>query len=511
MAGEPQEHAGQPEREAAAPAAAPRSNRVAALVLFVAIAGAPLPFGSRDPTTVAFWCFLLGVGLLFVSPRHLRGPHLALLAGIAFVVAGYGFVLHEQLADHPWIASPHPIWAQASELLGKPIKPSVSIVRDDPLYALGAPLSALLALILGLVVGADRPRARQALLVMAWAGAAYAVYGILSLLLDPGTILWREKTAYVGSLTATFINRNTAATYFGSCAAVWLVLLMESVRGRLPRGPIAWRKALGYILTDTPPDLAIRFVVFFVCLAALFMTGSRGGVIFSLLVLVIAFVLFFRRDLPRGKNLIVAVVAAGAMALILLQLMGGNVGQRIDASGLADAGRLSAWRSTLRIIADNPWFGTGLGTFAWAFPPYRSADISMQGVFDLAHSTPLELAAELGIPLACVVAIAWLVALAVLARALRGARRNSGVALAALAVSLIALLHSSIDFSLQMTGYAIVAFALVGVGLAQSFNAGEEPSPRRRRTRHAEAAAATRENAEAIVGSSYGRGVEEVR
>src|SRR4051812_18552442 len=69
---------------------------------------------------------------------------------------------------------------------------------------------------------------------MAWAGAAYAGYGIFSLLVEPRMILWRGKTAYVGNLTGTFINRNTAATYFGSCAAVWLVLLMESVTRQVP-------------------------------------------------------------------------------------------------------------------------------------------------------------------------------------------------------------------------------------------------------------------------------------
>ena len=71
---------------------------------------------------------------------------------------------------------------------------------------------------------------------------------------------------------------------------------------------------------------------------------------------------------------------------------------------------------------------------------------------------------------------AWAVALIILARALRGPRRHSVVPLAALCVALIALLHSAIDFSLQITGYAVVAFAIVGVGLAQSYPANESSS-----------------------------------
>src|SRR4029078_5754735 len=148
------------------------------------------------------------------------------------------------------------------------------------------------------------------------------IYGILSLLLEPNMILWREKTAYVGSLTATFINRNTAATYLGSCAGIWLILLMGAVRGRLPRGPIVWKDAPRYLMDDLPANIAVRFVAFFVCLAALFLTNSRGGVIVTLFVLVIAVAIFLRRDLPRGKNLIVAVAAAGSRGPVLWQLMG---------------------------------------------------------------------------------------------------------------------------------------------------------------------------------------------
>ena len=151
-----------------------RPNRFSSFILYVAIGGAPLPFASRDPITVAFWCFLLGFGLLVASPRQLRSGHFLLLGGIAFIIACYGFVLHEQLADHPWIASPNPIWAKASELLGRPLPPSVSIIRGEPFYALGSQLANVLALVLGLVVGADREHARRALQVMVWAGVGYA-------------------------------------------------------------------------------------------------------------------------------------------------------------------------------------------------------------------------------------------------------------------------------------------------------------------------------------------------
>jgi O-antigen ligase len=161
---------------------------------------------------------------------------------------------------------------------------------------------------------------------------------------------------------------------------------------------------------------------------------------------------------------------------------GGTLSARIDVNGLSDAGRISAYRSTLRIIADNPWFGTGLGTFASAFPAYRRDDISIWGIWDIAHSTPLEFASELGLPMTAVVGVAWVAAFVLLLRASRGQR--IAIPLSVVLVSFIAMLHSSIDFSLQIGGYSIVVFALLGVGLSQAVRpAWAAQSGARRRSR----------------------------
>jgi O-antigen ligase len=162
-------------------------------------------------------------------------------------------------------------------------------------------------------------------------------------------------------------------------------------------------------------------------------------------------------------------VIGGLAAFVFLEILGGNVINRFQEEGFVDQGRLETYRSTLRMIADHPWFGSGLGTFRWSFPAYRSANVSMWGVWDLAHSTPLELAADLGLPLAGLTILAWLIVLAVLIRGARIRRRDLIVPVGALAVAILGLAHSVIDFSLQIPGYAIVVFALVGAGLVQSF------------------------------------------
>src|SRR5579872_1896099 len=86
------------------------SAKVAAGILYAALAFPPFLFGSREPTTVAAWCALLGLGLIVAPLRRLEYGHWLVIGGLAFVALCFGIVLHEQLSDHPWIAPFNPIW-----------------------------------------------------------------------------------------------------------------------------------------------------------------------------------------------------------------------------------------------------------------------------------------------------------------------------------------------------------------------------------------------------------------
>lgn len=445
----------------------------ATFLLFFVAAGAPFPFGSTNDLSIAFWSLCLGIAVIFAPTRDLRKPHMWMIAGIGVVVAGYAFVLHEQLSDHPWVAPFQPIWKQASDLLGVPIAPSASIVKNEAFFALGAPLANILAILLGITVGADRERARRMLWVIAVSGALYALYGVLSFLIEPTLILWRDKTAYLGSVTGTFINRNTAAAYFGSCAVIWMLLILEDVRRRLPERHVEWKRVSRDVAEIPPRQILPQLGALLICLMAMFMTGSRAGVSLSLLAMIASFTVFLRKDLPPRSGIWISLGSGVVVALGLMQLLGGRVSSRFDSQGLVDEGRIETWKSTLQIIADNPWFGTGMGTFQWAFPPYRSPNISIRGIWDIAHSTPLELASDVGIPMALLVAAAWAVMLVILGRGVFARRRDAIIPLAAAATASLSLLHSCLDFTLQIPGYSIPFFALFGAGLAQSFRIRE--------------------------------------
>lgn len=440
-------------------------NRVSSFILLTTVALAPLPFGSTDSVFIAVWCVALGMALIAASLAPLRKVHFCYLAGWAVVLCAYALVLHEQLAAAPWLrASPHPIWQEAAELLDAPLKPSVSIAQDQAVLSLGAPLAAMLALACGFIVSTDRKRANQVLRVIAWSGASYAVLGIVAYLIDPTRTLWRDS-AYASSLTTPFINRNTAAVYFGSCAIVCSLLFWQEARLNTLSGYFSL-----LVNSETPRRLLQPLAMFGLCFVAMLLASSRAGVVLSLLGMVLAFTFYFWRQMPRRSGPLMSLLIGGGIALVALQILAARVGMRFDASGVTDLGRLDTYRATLQMIRDHPWFGIGLGSFVRAYPAYRSDEISMFGVWDRAHNVLLEIAAEMGIPLAVLVALGWAVILGTLGYGVFVRRRDLIVPVAALSVAIIAVLHALVDFSLQIPGFAIPALALIGAGLAQAFS-----------------------------------------
>src|SRR6516225_9364006 len=137
-------------------------------LLYLVVALAPLPLGSTEPAVVAIWCVVLGATVILASLLEIRTPQLVFIGLAAVLALMYGVVLHEQLSVHPWFASPHPIWKETAELLQIPIEPSASIARNQPLFAIGAPLAGLLSFLCGLMVGTKRSHARLLLKVIAW-------------------------------------------------------------------------------------------------------------------------------------------------------------------------------------------------------------------------------------------------------------------------------------------------------------------------------------------------------
>lgn len=444
-------------------------NAPAAWLLCAVVALAPLPFGSTDPRVVAVITLVLSMALVLASVRSFTSRELLFLFCFAGVAAVWALVITEQLSSMPMGGerAANSIWPQTSAILGRDLPSSVSIARHQPYFAAGSQIACMLAMVTGFLVSRDRGAAHLLLKAFATSGAVYAAYGIFSFCFWPDYVLWHTKVGYRNSLVATFINPNVAAVYFGSSAMVWMLMLAKALPVNSASGH-PWRDTFDALFTHPSGAVLICFTACLVVSSAMFMTGSRAGSIFSLLAIAGALATLYRRELGlRGLLLTFPLYAAGTI-IAALQIFGARVEQRFDSEGLGDSGRWNTYLSTLNIIGDHPWLGSGLGTFRWAFPKYRSGGVPIAGIWDRAHSVTLEIASEMGIPFASLIIVCWLLILILMGRGILIRKRDEILPLAAFWISILALLHSQIDFSLQIPGFAVPVCAVVGMGLAQA-------------------------------------------
>jgi O-antigen ligase len=295
---------------------------------------------------------------------------------------------------------------------------------------------AFLPLLSGFLVGNGRAFAKSIIRTVAWSGAFYAIYAILSFIWEPGMVLWRNKIAYTTVLTGTFINRNTAAIYFGTCAVLWLLLFFKSMFGPTLRIS-ADTHLSSLLLRDMPRRAVLNLGMFMLLMSATFMTGSRAGSLLFLLGSAGVCFLLLRKKGSGGKAVLGLLAGLALAGAILLEIVGSGVDARIGSEGLADAARLSVYRAVLRLIIDHPW----LGAFAWVFPNYRPTDISGFGVWDREHNTLLEIASEQGIPFAVLVLGAFLMIIWTLVIGSRVRRSGKIYPVAGLLFALLSATH----------------------------------------------------------------------
>lgn len=454
------------------------AQRLAVAIFATTVVLVPFPFGSTDLYLVSIWCIALAAALVPATLLPVEGRRAAMLFGLLVVAGAFAALVLIQLSPGNGLARPDAIWQQASEVLGVPLTPSLSIVRDQPIYAAGPILAVILTVATALFLGGDLGIARRVSRVIAWSGFGYAAYGIVSAILEPTLVLWADRTGYNGKVIGTFLLANTAATFFGCHVVLWELQLLEALRAVLPPGTVTWKRFNRRVLEKPTRAIAVPFSGFVICLTALLMTGSRAGTVISLVAATLCVLKVFWNDLPhvRGRSKLVGGVVIGA--LLLLQIFGGTVNTRFNTTGFDDEGRWDVIAATMRIVADHPWFGSGIGTFPAMFPTYRQIPPDMTGRWERAFDTPVELASEVGLPMTGLIAALIAVGLLAMILRLRIAQRSQYVLLGGLATAGIALTHSLIDYPLQIPGLAVTVAAIGGLGVAQALRPHRlQPSP----------------------------------
>jgi O-antigen ligase len=441
------------------------------------VALVPLPFGANRPWAWSLLAAAVGVVALAWAAAAWRRPALVAIAWRrhAFVTIPFLAVLAwalVQAASFTPEAWHHPLWQAAGRALGRGLPGAISL---DP----GATEEAAMRLLaygavffLAVQLGRNAERARRTLWVVVLAGTAYAVYGLTLELGGQRMILGYVKWAYGDSLTSTFVNRNAYAVQVGLALIAALALLADAVRGS-GRYRLTSRVGFAHALETLPPAAFVLLAVAVTLATTLVMTRSRGGLAAcAMAVAALAVAFGLRRETAR-KGLALGIgTLVGAAAI--LAISGGLLWNRI-AEGIGQTtGRGVVHALALDAIADRPWLGHGLGAFgelfrvyrddrfAWATPAYREA-----------HSTYLELAAELGLPAA---ALLILVVATIGAMCLVGAARRRRARIypcVGFAAATLVGLQALFDFAIQIPAVAVTFLALAGVGFAQAYRTEE--------------------------------------
>jgi O-antigen ligase len=424
---------------------------------------APLFFGSVDLFWIAVWTILLSFSALCGVLTPMDTGQSRILFCFLALCGIYALVAVIQAAPHVVDALNDPSWRRANELLGLDAPPRISSRAEIPPLAIGHFLLLATAFTSGFCIGTSRQNSDRLVWFAQYSILLYAIYGLAALILTPDTVLWAPKLAYRGSLTATFVNHNTAATFVGAGAILWFCFALSSLQS------FRFSSIRLLLLIRANEQLAFRVLArsagALACFFALLLTGSRGGLICSCLGLLVAVALMVaNRKKPSFWHMVAWGGVALAATIVLLSRLG-----RIGSHGLFDDARWSVYEFCVEAIRQRPFLGAGVGTFADLFPSLRASDFYSWGVWEQAHSTILEIAVEMGIPVAALIMVAALASLFILGRATVKSEGRSRRALAAITgIVVLSYLHSMIDFSLQIPGYLVLFGILIGCGLARA-------------------------------------------
>jgi O-antigen ligase len=339
------------------------------------------------------------------------------------------------------------------------VSPSISVDPAATASAVRTGAAAIVFLLVAATVAATTGvrRLAQALLISA---SFQGLYGILVLASGHDMIWDRAKVYYIDAATGTFVNKNHFAGFLAMTLACGLALVLSQLRQS--RGVTSGRRRVFLLLLGNDGSrLLVWSILLSIGLAGLLASLSRAGIAVGLVAL--ALTLFFagRKQGTRTRVIAIVVILVAA-AIPVAQLGSDQLVQRFSSSAfdLTKAGaRTTVWGDTLAMAIAFPVTGAGFGTFASAYPVFRSPDVRLY--YAHAHNDLLQVWAEgglIGLVLAAMIVVP-LIRLIVACLTLRKGTLAAGFAAGLLAV----LLHALVDFNFHIPANLTVAGVLAGV------------------------------------------------
>ena len=449
-------------------------DRVLFWALVAGLAWVPFWYGSND---LVAWginaCVFPGLAAIFeisilardqshpVGIREIAGPATLFAAVVVWIV----------IQNATWTSSSwhHPIWEMAAGAIERPIEGSISVNRDLTTLALLRLLTAASVFWIALQLCRNPTRANALIRAIAGIICVYAAYGIASLAFKGGSIVWFGSTASRGFVTSTFVDHDHFATYagIGLIAICGLILRLYRREVVISSGSLSFRVAS--IIEATGQPGAVLLGAAFLLVVALLLTGSRSGIIATVLGLVVLGAFALRRGRGRFGEFRWAIVIGAVLVAAAFLAFGDMFMGKVAEVGVDDETRMAIYTITLRSIFNSPLLGYGYGTFMDVFPMFRDRSIGIQDYFEEAHNTYLEVFQGLGLVFGTML-VACIVLLVL--RCLKGAAANRGqgitVPCVAASIAFLVGVHSLADSSLQVQAVALTFIAILGAGVAQS-------------------------------------------
>lgn len=469
-----------PDRSTHSNPAPGKLERLSFWLLIGVVVLAPLPLGGNRPWAWSLLALAVAaIAVLWAAAALIDGKTVRLpmrrfaVPGALFIVALIWFAVQAaSWTPSDWHAA---IWQDAARALGMKLDGAISHAPDRTIDGLMRFLSYGILFLLFAQFAREPRQARQIVIAIAAAATAYALYGLIVFGGGNDRILHYEKWAYLDSLTATFVNRNSFATYTGLGLVACIGLLVRELRDTGEFSLLS-RTGIIHLLESLRLPVFLLITAILILASALVLTGSRGGLAAAIGgAAVFAAALMLRPGRSRRRPLVL--LGGGLVVLlIVLQASGGRMLERYWTAGAEDSSRIPVYEMTWEAFREKPVTGHGLNSFPDVFLLRRDTRLDPETPPHLrAHNGYLEILAEGGL-IGGVTILATLVFLAgACAVGIRRRRRRAIYPCIALSAAALIGLHAMVDFSIQIPAVAVSFLALLAAGYAQAWNTAATP------------------------------------
>jgi len=304
--------------------------------------------------------------------------------------------------------------------------------------------------------------------VVIYSALFQAVYGSLMTLSGAEYGFLSKKIYGIGNATGTFINRNHFAGYLEISLAIGTGVMISNLSGR-KLGYGTRQKIRNLIVLMFSKKLRLRTYLS-IMVIALVLTHSRMGNTAFFVSLTVSGASLFLLAKEKRKSLAVFIISVIAIDIFIVGAWFGleKVTDRIENTTITKEQRLDVDRYALDYITNYPLVGSGAGTFFAIFPKYRGSDVKKY--FDHAHNDYIELISEVGV--FGVVMLFSIVAMSIYKSVLSMYQRRDslvvGMAFAVFMGVLSIMIHSFVDFNLQIPANALLFILLLSLSYVTS-------------------------------------------